>query len=189
MKIDVLLNQLMVIENGSERKSTPGLLMVSLWPAPIAVQNAHQGGRPLVLRDQEVIAFSGYENQFELRSDISGKTRIDVQVVSLTDYALFGVIVDHLGDLATLDNPILKKIIDQIIGDIKKGSPQVIAQGSSDWFDVSSVPRDLTIQLSAPKDVLGAMDNQGGPEGQIYRPVLMSKDTANGSIQVRVQQA
>ena len=83
MKVDVLLERVLVAENGSTRKSCPGLVLVKFFPVG-EVQQANAGGRKVDLQDNVDILYSGYQAQFELRANVTGRSWIEVQVISVS---------------------------------------------------------------------------------------------------------
>lgn len=191
--VDVLLQEVVVTENGSTKKSCPGLVLISWFP-PGNVQAVNPGGRRVTLQDSVPISFSDYREQFEMRPAVTGNSWIEVQVVSMTDFGLLGKLMGEILGLAKQNwpFPIGSSLFDGISDDIKKGAPQVIARGRTDVFSAESIPSVIAIELETPNDVLGDMgsqqdDTSGLPtDAPAERPVLLPKGSKNGTVVLKL---
>lgn len=192
--VDVLLQQIIVNENGSSQKTCPGLVLINWYP-PGNIQAANPGGRKIILQDRTPVSFSEYWDQFEMRPEMTGKSWIEAQVISMTNFGLLGKFMDEILGLAKQNWPIPigSSLLDRISDDIKKGAPQVIAWGRSNVFTAESIPETITIKLETPNDVLGDMGSQqdsitGLPtDAPAERPVLLPKGSENGAIVFRLE--
>lgn len=193
MNVDVLLEQVALVRNGSSRESCPGLVLVSRMP-PGTVHAAHPAGRKLELKDNMRLDLpDDYREQFEMRASLTGKSWLQVQVISLHDFGLMGDLIGDLLELAKKDwpLPVGSSLLDLLSNDVKKGSPQVIAAGRSEVFTAKHLPGPIRIDLVAPSDVLGDSADRdpvtGVPTDQPpARPTLIAKGTANGSVTLKV---
>ncbi len=191
--VDVLLQEIVISENGSTKKPCPGLVLIRWYP-PGNVQAVNPGGRRVALQASVPISFADYREQFEMRPAMTGNSWIEVQVVSMTDFGLLGKLMGEILGLAKQNwpFPIGSSLFDGISDDIKKGTPQVIACGRSDIFSAGSIPSVIKIELEAPNDVLGDMGSQrddttGLPtDAPAERPVLLSKGSKNGAVVLRL---
>lgn len=193
MKVDLLIKQVNVLENGSERKKCPGLLMAKWLPSGDTII-LNQAGRKLELRDNTTIDYTSYQDQLELRADVTGKSWIEVQIVSMTNFGLLGKLMLELLKLGKdkWPLPIGASLMDIISEDIKKGAPQVIAQGMSNVLSPSDIFKSLRIDLIAPSNILGDLSGPIDPvtglpvEGQSDRPILLPKGSPNGFVVVDI---
>ncbi|MDP2786970.1 MAG: hypothetical protein Q8O79_02695 [Pseudomonadota bacterium] len=193
MKADLLIKQISVLENGSERKKCPGLLMAKWLPSGDTIL-LNQAGRKLELRDNTPIDFTSYQEQLELRAEVTGKSWIEIQIISMTNFGLLGKLMVELLKLGKdkWPLPIGASLLDNISEDIKKGAPQVIAQGKSEVLSHNNIFKSLRIDLVAPEDVLGDLSGPIDPitgmpiEGQAERSILLPKDSPNGFVLIDI---
>lgn len=193
MKVDLLIKQISIKENGSERKKCPGLLMAKWLPNGGTIF-LNQAGRKLELSDNTIINYTSYQDQLELRADVTGKSWVEIQIVSMTNFGLLGKLMIELLKLSKVEwpLPIGDSLMDTISDDIKKGAPQVIAQGKSEVLSPADMFKSLRIDLIAPANVLGDLSGQidsvtGLPiEGQSDRTVLLPKGSPNGFVIVEI---
>lgn len=78
--------------------------------------------------------------------------------------------------------------------DIKKGAHQVIASGRSEVFPADAIPGSVTIDLTAPADLLGGESNLDPvthmpTDLPMERKVLLPKDSPNGSVRFELSVA
>lgn len=196
MKIDVLLQQVTIRENGTSSQSCPGLMVVN-WLPPGEVQVLNPGGRKLTLQNnlQKNIS-DDYRTQFEMRATVTGKSWLEVQIISMHDPGFFDLLIDDLANLAKKGwpLPIGASLFDRVSNDIKKGRPQVIASGKSEVFPADSIPKSVTIALTAPADLLEEASNldpitRMPTDLPVERKVLLPKDSPNGSIRFELSPA
>lgn len=193
MNVDLLLQQLTLVENGSTRKECPGLVMVQFMPNGDLLADQFPTGRPVALRDSVKLQYTDYRDQLELRTTLTGKSWIEVQVISMTNFGLLGKLMQELLPLAKKKwpFPIGSSILDWVSDDIKKGAPQIIAAGRTDALAPNAILGNHIIPLLAPFDVMG--DNQSvDPITDLPMPgrkVLLSKGSNNGSLEIVVAQA
>ena len=189
MKADLLIKEVNVIENGSERKRCPGLLLAKWLPSGNTIL-LNQAGRKLELRDDKPIELATYQEQLELRAEVTGKSWVEIQIISMTNFGLLGKLMLKLLEIGK-ENwplPIGVGLLDVIGEDIKKGAPQVIAQGKSKVLSPSALFKSFKIDLFAPADVLGDLTGPTDPvtglpiEGQAVRTILLPKDSPNGFV-------
>lgn len=189
MKVDVLLQELQVPENGTSLKSCPGLMVVT-WMPPGEVQVVNAGGRKLVLKDNmKFRPAEDYRDQLELRANVTGKSWVEVQIVSMHDFGLLGLLSGELIERAKKGWPLPlgASLLDKVSEDVKKGAPQVIAAGRSRVLAADAIPASVTVDLSAPADVLGEMISRDPitnmpTDEPAEREVLLAKGANNGKV-------
>ena len=193
MKVDVLLERVLVAENGSTRKSCPGLVLVKFFPVG-EVQQANAGGRKVDLQDNVDILYSGYQAQFELRANVTGRSWIEVQVISVIDFGALGKLIIDLLALGkkSWPLPVGTFLIDAVSEDVKKGAPQVVAFGKSGVLSADSIIAPLRIDMEAPSDVLDYACRDpvtNMPVECAQRSVLLEKGKPNGSVFLSIEAA
>ncbi len=193
MKVDVLLERVLVTENGSTKKSCPGLVLVKLFPVG-EVQQANAGGRKVDLLDNVDINYSGYQEQFELRANVTGRSWIEVQVISVTEFGLLGKLIVDLLALGkkSWPLPIGTSLIDAVSEDVKKGAPQVVAIGKSGVLSSDSIIAKLRIDMETPSNVLDYACRDpitNMPVECVQRSVLLEKGKPNGSVFLNIEAA
>lgn len=189
MNVDVLLQRYKITENGTSLTTCPGLIIVN-WLPPGNVQTLKPGGREVILKDDLTMTLSdGYQDQFLMRAQATGKSWLEVQVISMHDFGLIGKLLAELATFASkkLPIPFGSALFDLLSDTVKKGAPQIIAAGRSQYFSPGALPSTITVDLSAPSDILGEMtyreaDAKTGDDWRGDREVLMKKGTPNGSI-------
>lgn len=196
MKVDVLLEAVTVAENGTTRKSCPGIVLIHWFPDG-GVQPSNPASRTLVLQDNVTNGYADFREQFALRTEVTGRSWIEVQVVSMTDFGLLGKFAKEVLDLIKKKwpLPVGSSLLEHVSEDIKNGAPQVIAKGKSMVLAADSILGRITVELKAPADVFGdsAMPVDpvtGIPNGeQPVRPVLLKQDSPNGSVVINIEAA
>ena len=193
MKVDVLLEKILLAENGSAKKSCPGLVLVKLFPVG-EVQQANAGGRKVDLQDKVDILYSGYQEQFELRANVTGRSWIEVQVISVTEFGFLGKLIVDLLALGkkSWPLPIGTSLIDAVSEDVKKGAPQVVAFGKSGVLSPDSIIAPLRIDMETPFDVLDYACRDpitNMPVECVQRSVLLEKGKPNGSVFLNIEAA
>ncbi|MEW5787657.1 MAG: hypothetical protein AB1899_07365 [Pseudomonadota bacterium] len=193
MKADLLIKEINVFENGSERKRCPGLLLAKWLPSGNTIL-LNQAGRKLELRDNKPISFKTYQEQLELRAEVTGKSWVEIQIISMTDFGLLGKLMLKLLEMGkeSWPLPVGIDLLEIISNDIKKGAPQVIAHGKSEVLSPSDLFKSFKIDLVAPADVLGDLSGPIDPitglpiEGQTERTILLKKDSPNGFVLIEI---
>lgn len=191
MKVDLLIKEVVVKENGSERKSCPALVVTRWMPN----DQVNQGGRKINgLRDNTPIRYTTYQEQLELRAEVTGKSWIEVNIISMQNYGLLGKLAQEIFNLLKPNwpLPIGSQLIDGLSEDLRKGSPQVIAAGQSAILKPDDMFQTIQIDLKAPSDVLGDYSVPLDPvtglptEEPPRRSILLSKDSPNGHIIIEI---
>lgn len=200
MRVDVLLKEIEIKENGSSQKSYGGLMLVNLLPQG-DVQAMNPAGRQLDLRDDMRLSLpDDYSRQFELRTTLTGQSWLEVQVISVQDFGYFeGLIkeiVDILAGAIKSKNPLPfgNSLIDKLSDYIKKGSPTLVAVGKSDYFRESDGAQTITVDLVAPNDIyveivdidpITHLPRTAAPG----RELALAKNASNGKVTFSVQPA
>jgi hypothetical protein len=194
MNADVLLREFKIIQNGTSLSSCPGLLVVNWMPGG-ETHYAEPGGKKLELTDNQTVSIpDDYRNQFFLRAEVTGKSWLEVQIISLHNYGLIGKMVTELAAFAGKKLPFGGSWLEKFSDAVKAGSPQIIAAGRSAVFSVGQGARQVTVELAAPADIYGEMLSHEqaphpGEEARGDRELLMKKGSPNGSITFTVGSA
>ena len=195
MRVDVLLEQFRIMKSGSSKGSCSGLVLVN-WLPPGEVQAANPAGRKVMLSDSEPVNFNGFQEQFELRATVTGKSWLEVQIISATNFGLLGKLIAEIIDFAKgkWPLPLGSSLLDAIADDVKDGALQVIAVGRSQVFPADSIPKRIDIELQASADVVGWSEptepiTGTARDGGSDREVLLEKGEPNGSVTLCIEPA
>jgi hypothetical protein len=187
MYVDVLLQRYNIIENGTSFTQCPGLVLVN-WMPPGSVQMLKPGGCEATLKDNQTVSVTDdFRDQFLMRAEMTGRSWLEVQVISMHDFGFMGKLITELLGYAgkNLPIPFGASLLDKLSDGVKSGYPQVIAAGRSEVFSPGAFPSAIKIDLRAPGDVLGEMQmtpKPGDDGGNGDREVLVQKGVLNGSI-------
>ena len=185
MNVDLLLDSLSLHENGSSWKECPGVLLVHVLPSN-ELNRRQTPGRVLSLREG-ITPFSDYQDRFELRTEITGKCWIEVELLGISKVTYIERALATLVDLGIKrwPYPVGGGVFEKVSKQLKEGEVQILERGRSDAFAPSSlIGKKISVDLIPPLDILG----DSAAQSDIYvdqphvRRTLVPAGKSNGEL-------